>query len=48
MFCRGQAIGLSLICIGLGLVIGSILPSGLLLCLLSLALIAAGVLLFQC
>lgn len=48
MFCRGQAIGLALISLGIGLLIGSICPSGLLLWLLALALIAAGVFLFQC
>ena len=48
MFCRGHAIGLALISLGLGLLVGSICPSGLLLWLLALALIAAGVFLFQC
>ena len=43
MFCRCQAIGLALISFGAGVVFGCILPLGLFLVLLSLALIAAGV-----
>ncbi|MDY3710934.1 MAG: hypothetical protein SO044_00760 [Agathobaculum sp.] len=48
MFCRGQVIGLVLIFVGSGLLIGSILPSCPLVWLLSLALIAAGILLLRC
>ena len=47
MFCRSQAIGLAALCLGLGLLAGSILPSCLPLWLVSLALIAAGLVLFQ-
>lgn len=47
MFCRGQTIGLALICLGVSLLIGSLLPSCVLLWLCALALIAAGVLLFN-
>ena len=48
MFCRGQVIGLAMICFGLGLLIGGLCLSGLLLWLAALGTIAAGVLLFQC
>ncbi len=48
MICRGQAIGLAAICLGIGLLLGSLLPSCLPVWLLALALIAAGVFLFQC
>lgn len=47
MFCRGQAIGLALICLGVGMLTGSLIPSCLFVWLLSLVLIAAGVVLFQ-
>ncbi|MDY3617972.1 hypothetical protein [Agathobaculum sp.] len=43
MFCRGQAFGLALICLGVGVLVGSILPSIWFKWLLSFALIAAGV-----
>ena len=48
MFCRGQAIGLAAVCLGLGLLIGGLVPKCLPVWLLSLALIAAGIFLFQC
>ena len=48
MFCRGQAIGLAAICLGAGLLIGGLVPACLPFWLLSLALIAAGIFLFQC
>ena len=47
MFCRSQTIGLAVLCLGLGLLAGSILPACLPLWLVSLALIAAGPVLFQ-
>ncbi|WP_283675387.1 hypothetical protein [Butyricicoccus sp. Marseille-Q5471] len=43
MFCRLQAIGLILISFGVGVLIGGLLPSFLAIWLVSLALIAAGV-----
>lgn len=48
MYCRGQTIGLALLCLGVGLVVGGLLPSCLLLYVAAAALIAAGVFLFQC
>lgn len=48
MFCRGQAIGLAAVCLGLGLLIGGFIPACLPVWLFSLALIAAGIFLFQC
>ena len=47
MFCRGQVIGLAVFCMGLGLLLGSLLPTCLPVWLLSLALIAAGIVLFR-
>lgn len=47
MICRGQAIGLILIGVGVGLLLGCLLTSWLLVGLLSAALIAAGVLLLR-
>lgn len=47
MFCRGQAIGLAALCLGLGLLIGGLVPSCLPLWLTALALLAAGVFLYQ-
>ncbi|MDO5142430.1 MAG: hypothetical protein Q4D31_05360 [Eubacteriales bacterium] len=48
MFCRSQAIGLAVCCLGIGLLFGGLLPSCLLIWLLSFALIVVGVLLFRC
>ncbi len=47
MFCRGQAIGLAALFLGIGLLIGSLVPSCLPLWLAALALIAVGIFLFQ-
>ena len=47
VYCRGQTIGLALICLGLGLIAGCLFPACLALWLFAAALIAAGVLLFQ-
>ena len=47
MFCRGQAIGLAALMLGIGLLVGSLVPSCLPLWLAALALIAAGIFLFQ-
>lgn len=47
MFCRGQVLGLSALCLGTGLLIGSLVPSCLPLWLAALTLIAAGIFLFQ-
>ena len=48
MCCRGQAIGLAILCLGLGLLSGGLVPTCLPVWLLSAALIAAGIFLFQC
>ena len=48
MFCRGQAIGFAVFALGVGLLIGSLLPSCLPVWLLALAVIAAGWFLLQC
>ncbi len=48
MFCRRQIIGIALLFLGVGLLAGSIIPSCMPVWLLSLALVAAGVLLLQC
>lgn len=48
MFCRGQAIGLAVFAFGVGLLLGGLLPSCLWVWLAALAVIAAGLFLFQC
>ncbi len=47
MFCRSQAIGFAMLCLGIGLLIGSVLPSCLPVWLVSFGVIAAGIFLLK-